>query len=202
MVPYMSFTWQSFTELLRSYTSPIAVDGQLWLALVQTLSKAMSADEDKGLLDYVLDPTLVLIVASVFWRSDKLRLLAPLAAQQVPVAVRVNLPDGKDALVDFLEALLGILDDDVLTKSLNLDILMHSRSEDARVRLLSITCAEQLWRAHGEKLLGMTLLSSIESQSADFHGRLRGGDCYIHCRGCGRRQRLGRPGGPQAQGSR
>lgn len=57
MVPYMSFTWQSFTELLRSYTSPVAVDGQLWLALVQTLSKAMSADEDKGLLwDYILDP--------------------------------------------------------------------------------------------------------------------------------------------------
>lgn len=103
------------------------------------------------------------------------------------MAVRVNLPDGKDALADFLEALLGILDDDVLTKSLNLDILMHSRSEDARVRLLSITCAEQLWRAHGEKLLGTILLSGTESQSADFYGRLRGGDCYIHCRGCGRR---------------
>lgn len=110
----------------------------------------------------------MLMVYSVFWRSDKLRLLVPLAAQQVPVAVRVNLLDVKVALADFLDALLGILDDDVLTKSLNLDILMHSRSEDARVRLLSITCAEQLWRAHGEKLLGTTLLFNIVLQSVNF----------------------------------
>lgn len=71
--------------------------------------------------------------------------------------MRVNLSDGKDALADFLVALLGAIDDDVLSKQLNLDILMHSRSEDARVRLLSLTCAEQLWRAHGEKLLGTFL---------------------------------------------
>ncbi|KAI0632952.1 hypothetical protein C8Q77DRAFT_1120632 [Trametes polyzona] len=137
MVPYMSFTWQSFSELLRSYSSLIAVDGQLWSALVQTLTKALGADEDK-----------------VFWRSDKLRQIMPMAAQQVPVAVRLNLPDGKETLAEFLVALLGVVDDDVLSKSLNLDILMHSRSEDARVRLLSLSCAERLWRAHGEKLLG------------------------------------------------
>ncbi|KAJ8482003.1 hypothetical protein ONZ51_g5640 [Trametes cubensis] len=137
MVPYMSFAWQSLNEALRGFNSPSTGDGQLWLALVQTLSKSMVADEDR-----------------VFWRSDKLRQLVPLAAQQVPVAVRLNVPEGKDTLTECLTSLLSIIDDDALSKSLNLDILMHSRSEDARVRLLSITCAEQLWRAHGEKLLG------------------------------------------------
>ncbi|KAI8990419.1 armadillo-type protein [Trametes punicea] len=137
MVPYMSFAWQSLVETLRGYTSSSAEDGQLWLALVQTLSKSMAADDDR-----------------VFWRSDKLRQLVPLAAQQVPVAVRLNLPEGRDALAECLVSLLGITDDDVLSKSLNLDILMHSRSDDARVRLLSLTCAERLWRSHGEKLLG------------------------------------------------
>ncbi|KAH9893998.1 hypothetical protein C8Q73DRAFT_694035 [Cubamyces lactineus] len=137
MVPYMSFAWQSFFEALRSFTSPPTDDGQLWLALVQTLSKSMVADEDR-----------------VFWRSDKLRQLVPLAAQQVPVAVRLNVSGAKDTLAECLSSLLGNIDDDALSKSLNLDILMHSRSEDARVRLLSIACAEQLWRAHGEKLLG------------------------------------------------
>ena len=75
--------------------------------------------------------------------------------------MRLNIPEGKDTLAECLSSLLGIIDDDTLSKSLNLDILMHSRSEDARVRLLSITCAEQLWRAHGEKLLGMHCLSYV-----------------------------------------
>ena len=95
----------------------------------------------------------------MFWRSDKLRQLVPLAAQQVPIAVRLNVPEGKDTLAECLASLLSIIDDDALSKSLNLDILMHSRSEDARVRLLSIACAEQLWRANGEKLLGMHRLA-------------------------------------------
>ncbi|KAI0354312.1 hypothetical protein OH77DRAFT_530067 [Trametes cingulata] len=137
MVPYMSFAWQSLTELLRGYSTPSAKDGQLWQALIGTLSKSMVADEDK-----------------VFWRSDKLRQVVPLAAQQVSVAPGLGISGSKDALVDCLVSLLGVIDDDVLAKALNLDILMHSRSEDARIRFLSLTCAEQLWRAHGEKLLG------------------------------------------------
>ncbi|KAI0651200.1 hypothetical protein C8Q79DRAFT_1004507 [Trametes meyenii] len=137
MVPYMSFAWQSFTELLQGYTLPSAKDSELWLALVQTLTKAIAADEDRA-----------------FWRNDKLRHLAPLAARQIPVAVALNSPNGRDALADLLVALLGIIDDDVLSKLLNLDILMHSRSDDARVRLLSLTCAENLWHSQGDKLLG------------------------------------------------
>ncbi|KAI0776755.1 hypothetical protein BD413DRAFT_469201 [Trametes elegans] len=156
MVPYMSFAWQSFTELLRGFASSASEDSELWLALVQTLSKSMAADEDK-----------------VFWRSDKLRQMVPLATQQVPEAVRLNLSDGKDALTDLLVSLLGIVDDDVLSKALNLDILMHSRSEDARVRLLSLACVEQLWRAHGEKLLGFvaetaTFIAEAAEDENDF----------------------------------
>ncbi|KAI0670242.1 hypothetical protein C8Q78DRAFT_1138718 [Trametes maxima] len=137
MVPYMSFAWQSFTELLQGYTLPSANDGELWLTVVQTFTKAITADEDR-----------------VFWRDDKLRHLAPLASRQIPVAVALNLSNGRDALANLLVALLGITDDDVLSKSLNLDILMHSRSDDTRVRLLSLTCAERLWHSHGDKLLG------------------------------------------------
>ena len=92
---------------------------------------------------------------AVFWRSDKLRQLVPLAVQQVPVAISVNILDGKSAVSELLTSVLSMLDDDVMAKSLNLDVLMHCRSEDARVRLFSLTCAEQLWRAHGDKLLGM-----------------------------------------------
>jgi hypothetical protein len=44
--------------------------------------------------------------------------------------------------------------DDALLKSINLDLLMYSRSEDPRLRLFALTCAETLWVAHGGKLLG------------------------------------------------
>ncbi len=70
------------------------------------------------------------------------------------MATRVNAVDSKAAVSECLIAILSLVDDDIMTKSLNLDVLMHSRSEEARVRLFSVACAEQLWRAHGDKLLG------------------------------------------------
>ncbi|RPD60690.1 hypothetical protein L227DRAFT_501246 [Lentinus tigrinus ALCF2SS1-6] len=137
MVPYMSFAWPAFSEYLRECTPNSPEDGRVWLCILQTLAQSMSADEDR-----------------VFWRSDKLRQLVPLVVQQVPVAPRLALTDAKTAVSDCLVSLLGQVDDDVVAKSLNLDVLMHSRSDDARVRLFSLSCAEQLWRAHGDKLLG------------------------------------------------
>ena len=44
--------------------------------------------------------------------------------------------------------------DDSLLKSINLDLLMYTRSEDVRLRSFVLTCSEMLWRAHGSKLLG------------------------------------------------
>ena len=45
-------------------------------------------------------------------------------------------------------------DDDALLKRLNLDVLMHTRSDDARVRIFALRCARALWLAHGSKLIG------------------------------------------------
>ena len=84
-----------------------------------------------------------------------MRQLVPLAVQQVPIAPRLNQVEAKRAVSDCLVCLLGLIDNDVMAKSLNLDVLMHSRSEDGRVRVFSLSCAEQMWRAHGDKLLGM-----------------------------------------------
>lgn len=48
------------------------------------------------------------------------------------------------------------VNDDALLKSINLDLLMHTRSEDVRLRTFALACSETLWRAHGGKLLGMS----------------------------------------------
>ena len=92
------------------------------------------------------------------------------------MATRVNLGDSKPAVSECLIAILSLIDDDVMAKSVNLDVLMHSRSEEARVRLFSVSCAEQLWRAHGDKLLGpcLSLDSYIRRGTLTPVYRLRG----------------------------
>ena len=156
MVPYMTFAWPTVLEQMRTYAAGAPDNGELWLAVLQTVTKSMSADEDRG---KVLPPNSVesrpLMIRLVFWRNDKLRQFIPLAIQQVPLAPEVDVPEAKNAVSDCLSALLAVVDDDVMVKTINLDILMNSRSEDARVRLFSLACAEQLWKLHGEKLLGM-----------------------------------------------
>ena len=47
-----------------------------------------------------------------------------------------------------------------LLKSLNLGILMQTRSEDARQRIFSIQCATELWKTNGMKLVGFVTETS------------------------------------------
>ena len=54
-----------------------------------------------------------------------------------------------------LVALCAAATDDGMLKRLNLDVLMHTRAEDARVRIFALRCARALWTAHGSsKLIG------------------------------------------------
>lgn len=45
--------------------------------------------------------------------------------------------------------------DDVLVKSVNLNLLMHSRADDIRTKLFVLGCSTAVWLAHGGKLAGM-----------------------------------------------
>jgi len=90
-----------------------------------------------------------------FWRSDKLRQVSSAVTRQIDVSVRLNFVEGKAHLQECIRALLESIADDTMVKSVNLDILMHTRSEDSRVRMFALSCSEALWRSHGGKLLGM-----------------------------------------------
>ncbi|PCH43122.1 hypothetical protein WOLCODRAFT_121527 [Wolfiporia cocos MD-104 SS10] len=136
MVPYMSFLWQSFLRLFNDYSTGTAQDQALWRPLLETITKTLMHDEGG------------------FWRDDKLRQLVPVIVQQIPVCVQSQSNDSKHALTECLVATMEAVNDDTLLKSMNLDILMHSRSEDSRLRLFSLACSEALWNAHGGKLIG------------------------------------------------
>ncbi|KAG7447396.1 uncharacterized protein BT62DRAFT_967377 [Guyanagaster necrorhizus] len=140
MCPYMSFIIQPSIDLLKAFT--LGYDGALWLAVLETLTKSMNYDN------------------GVFWRDDKLRHISPHLISQVPVCLKLNLPEGKRLLQDSLCALTDNATDDVLLKAINLDLLMHTRSEDVQVRLYTLVCSKTLWQMHGGKLLGFVAETS------------------------------------------
>lgn len=90
-----------------------------------------------------------------FWRDDKIRQVSVPLTAQIGVCVKHNFSDSKTLLQDCFSALIESAVDDTLLKSINLNILMHTRSEDLRVRILALSSSEALWRAHGGKLIGM-----------------------------------------------
>jgi U3 small nucleolar RNA-associated protein 10 len=98
-------------------------------------------------------PTLTRVTA--FWRDDKLRLASPALVQQTAVCIRLGGSAESKALVsECLVALTDSAADDALLKAINLDLLMHTRSDDARLRVFALSCSAALWDAHGGKFLG------------------------------------------------
>ncbi|KAG5339884.1 hypothetical protein C0989_003102 [Termitomyces sp. Mn162] len=137
MNPYMSFLLTPFVETLKSYATGASDNQILWDGVVETLTKSFSCDD------------------GAFWRDDRLRQIASPLIHQIPVCIK-SPTESKSALQNSLVALMECITDDMLLKSINLDILMHTRSEDVRQRILALTCSTKLWHAHGGKLLGQS----------------------------------------------
>ncbi|KAA1474189.1 hypothetical protein DENSPDRAFT_781033 [Dentipellis sp. KUC8613] len=135
MTPYMSFVMPQFITLLQEDNADEHYP-ELWSCIVQTLSKSFSVDE------------------GFFWREDKQRQIIPVLVSQIPKCVDLHDEDAKDQQVAALVALAEVADDDNLLKKINLDVLMHTRSEEVRVRLFALRSSEALWSTHGSKFMG------------------------------------------------
>lgn len=103
---------------------------------------------------FITDQTLFTQYFIAFWRDDKLRQLSVPLTGQIPVCVKPNFVDGKSYLQDCFAALVENVVDDTILKSVNLNILMHTRSEDPRVRITALASSQALWRISGGKLIG------------------------------------------------
>jgi len=153
MNPYMTMLLRPLTEVLESFSklsksSP--TDYGLWSGVIATLTKSLEADD------------------GACWREDKLAVLLPHVLSQVPIAVRLPSSPSLDPaaigsesetpprrLVSCLLAVIAVLPHTSdLLKRLNLDLLMHTRSEDVRVRILALECTTEMWKAEGGKLVG------------------------------------------------
>lgn len=103
----------------------------------------------------IQNPTYLRIV---MW-NDK-QLLTVLLAVVPQISVLPTLPSklpstpslasaARDLLPSTLSHLAAALTRDDQIKKLNLDILMQTRSEDSRVRLLALRCAVEVWSGAG-----------------------------------------------------
>lgn len=134
----------SFIELLKTFTKSTTPTTDLWICVIETLAKTFQVDE------------------GVFWRDEKLRSLAAPLIQQISTSAALTTAghhDTADAanatLADCISGLAtSITDDDDLLKTINLQILMQSRSEDPKQRIFALVCATRLWHSVGEKLVG------------------------------------------------
>ncbi|KAF9021672.1 hypothetical protein BDZ89DRAFT_1137818 [Hymenopellis radicata] len=132
MTPYMSFVLQEFIAYWKSTDEK---DWTLWTCILGTVTKSMLHDD------------------GAFWQDDKVKqVYSPLVAQ-VPVCALED-DESKVLLQDALSALVDNASDDIILKSINLDILMHTRSEEVQTRLFALHCSKAIWHAHGGKLLG------------------------------------------------
>ena len=93
---------------------------------------------------------------TVFWRDDRLQQVMPvLVALVAPAGASQDAQlSGREIISASLVALGDTVTDDGLLKRLNLDVLMHTRSDDSLVRIFALQCAHALWTAHGNKLVG------------------------------------------------
>ncbi|KZT68072.1 hypothetical protein DAEQUDRAFT_348588 [Daedalea quercina L-15889] len=137
MVPYMSFIWGPILRLLDDYSKDSGHNTDLWTSSLVVIRKSLAFDE------------------GAFWREDRMRQLVPTLVKQVPVCVKLRESQGRTALIDCLVATMDFVNDDAVLKKMNIDILMHTRSEEAPLRLFSLSCSTALWKTHGGKLLGL-----------------------------------------------
>lgn len=165
MTPYMSFLIQPLIDNLKSLTTT-GEDKALWTCIFSVLSKSFVYDEGGELFPWqsllFYSPRL-----AAFWRDEKLRLVATTLTEQVPVCAKINSAKAKSVLVESLVGLGEAASDDSLLKALNLNLLMHTRSDDVRLRVLTLSCAETLWKAHGGKLLGALFLLTHQVSPLD-----------------------------------
>lgn len=143
MTTYTSFVLQEFITFWRSAAagSSDAINILLWNAILNTTAKSLTHDD------------------GVFWQDEKVKQVASPIVSQIPVAAQMQHTDAAALLRDTLSALVENASDDTLLKTTNLELLMHTRSEEVQVRLFALGCATTIWQTHGGKMLGMFTLT-------------------------------------------
>ncbi|TFK71529.1 hypothetical protein BDN72DRAFT_432062 [Pluteus cervinus] len=136
MTSYMSFLLRPSLEVLKHPMLTEDDHHTLWVCIVEVINKTLDFDD------------------GAYWRDDKLREISTLLVKQLPACVETGEPASRTLLRECFTALIDNVTDDTLLKSINLNLLMHTRSEDVQTKLFALSCSIALWQGHGNKLAG------------------------------------------------
>jgi len=138
MSPYMSFLLRPFLDILDSQSTPEGDNQVLWACVIEVITKSLNVDD------------------GAYWRDDKLRQIAPSLVKQLPrcIALDRDPTRNRTLLEECLVSLTDNATDDTLLKTINLNLLMHTRSESTKLKIYALHCSTALWKSHGGKLLG------------------------------------------------
>ncbi|KAF9268872.1 hypothetical protein L218DRAFT_536645 [Marasmius fiardii PR-910] len=136
MNPYMALIIAPFVDIMKGHINSTTSNKEMLTVVLETFAKSIGYD-DGG-----------------FWRDEKTRQVTPSLISLIPICAQLNDEDAKTFLQDSLISTAEHVVDDTFLKTINLDILMHTRSEDVSTRLFALSCSEALWRVHGGKLSG------------------------------------------------
>lgn len=95
------------------------------------------------------------------WNDKQLGTILAALVPQIAVGPSLSYEGRGDLLRPTLAQFANLLTREDQIKRLNLDILMHTRSEDARIRLLAMKCAVQAWTSAGSVLARECLFSPL-----------------------------------------
>ncbi|SCV73190.1 BQ2448_7115 [Microbotryum intermedium] len=139
VVPYFSFMLDQTTELLAAFARGANQDVALWSAVTSALTKSIDFHDGN------------------FWTPLRLGKLSTPIADQVLVSHHVLTPVLFKSHYEPLlsQYSLRLVAHERLLKQFNMSLLMHTRSDDLRVKRRALEALEQVWVALGDGMLGL-----------------------------------------------
>ncbi|KAG8835933.1 hypothetical protein FRC17_000018 [Serendipita sp. 399] len=138
ITPYLAILITRAIEVLDLWSqAPMRFEhSELWKALLDIIEQ--SAHVDNGAL----------------WSDELAHSASAMLVRQMSIVAISHKQWMLTLLCSAMSSVASVITDPTLLKTLNLDILMQTRSEQTETRLLSLNCLEKLWTSNGRRLVG------------------------------------------------
>ena len=150
MSPYTALILPRFSELLQGYSKREYTDSVLWSDVISMIDQSLIVEDGEGMsFGLQISFTVSLLAVIAMWDDKQLGILSKALILQVPVFPDLPESGRSDRLPACLAHLASSMSREDQLKDLNLDILMHTRSEISGVRQLALQSCVEAWTVAG-----------------------------------------------------
>ncbi|KAG9005674.1 snoRNA-binding rRNA-processing protein utp10 [Tulasnella sp. JGI-2019a] len=136
ITPYLGMVHERLVEIFERFVDDKSHNHLLWLGLVRMLGVGFAVDE------------------GVFWRDDRLERIMPSLVKQLSIPSFITIDDeDKRSLIACLSGFAHAVNREQLLKSLNLAVLMETRSENIKTQILALEGLSAIWKREGARVM-------------------------------------------------